>query len=191
MSDKVRVYEIAEEAGVSIADVIAKAKNLGIIVKNSQSAVSYEDAEEITKYIMTGNSSRLEKIRVYEIAEKAEISSQDVIAIAKDLGIDLKSPQSALSYENAERIKNYISTSKSSRLVKKPKLKKITISKPIKKTEYIPIDELIAMKVNEIALETQVTPEQVMTYAKDIGYTKAKHPNTSISHNLFWSYLSF
>ena len=180
MSDKVRVYEIAEEAGVSIADVIAKAKNLGIIVKNSQSAVSYEDAEEITKYIMTGNSSRLEKIRVYEIAEKAEISSQDVIAIAKDLGIDLKSPQSALSYENAERIKNYISTSKSSRLVKKPKLKKITISKPIKKTEYIPIDELIAMKVNEIALETQVTPEQVIIYAKDIGYTKAKHPNTSI-----------
>ena len=59
MSDKVRVYEIAEEAGASSADVIAKAKDLNIDLKSPQSAVSYEDAEEITKYIMTGKSSRL------------------------------------------------------------------------------------------------------------------------------------
>ena len=122
-----------------------------------------------------------DKVRVYEIAEEAGVSSADVIAKAKDLGFDkLKSPQSAASYEDAEEITKYIMTGKSSRFVKKPELKKVTISKPIKKTEYIPIDELIAMKVNEIALETQVTPEQVMAYAKDIGYTKAKHPNTSV-----------
>lgn len=54
--EKVRVYEIAEEAGVSSADVIEKAKILGIELKSPQSAVSYEDAEEITKYILTGVS---------------------------------------------------------------------------------------------------------------------------------------
>ena len=59
MSDKVRVYEIAEEAGASSSDVIAKAKDLSIELKSPQSAVSIEDAEEITNYIMTGKSSKL------------------------------------------------------------------------------------------------------------------------------------
>ena len=61
MSDNVRVYEIAEEAGASSNDVIAKAKDLGIDLKSPQSAVSFEDAEEIANYIMTGKSSRLKK----------------------------------------------------------------------------------------------------------------------------------
>ncbi len=61
MSDNVRVYEIAEEAGASSNEVITKAKDLGIELKSPQSAVSFEDAEEIANYIMTGKSSKLEK----------------------------------------------------------------------------------------------------------------------------------
>ncbi|GGD31732.1 translation initiation factor IF-2 [Malaciobacter pacificus] len=61
MSDKVRVYEIAEEAGASSQDVIVKAKDLGIELKSPQSAVSFEDAEEIANYIMTGKSAKLAK----------------------------------------------------------------------------------------------------------------------------------
>ncbi len=61
MSDKVRVYEIAEEAGASSSEVIAKAKDLNIELKSPQSAVSFEDAEEIANYIMTGKSSKIAK----------------------------------------------------------------------------------------------------------------------------------
>ncbi|WP_320035998.1 translation initiation factor IF-2 [Halarcobacter sp.] len=61
MSDNVRVYEIAEEAGASSNEVITKAKDLGIELKSPQSAVSFEDAEEIANYIMTGKSSKLKK----------------------------------------------------------------------------------------------------------------------------------
>lgn len=61
MSDNVRVYEIAEEAGASSTEVIAKAKDLGIELKSPQTAVSFEDAEEIANYIMTGKSSKLAK----------------------------------------------------------------------------------------------------------------------------------
>lgn len=61
MSENVRVYEVAEEAGATTADVIAKAKDLGVELKSAQSTVSFEDAEEITKYIMTGKSSKLQK----------------------------------------------------------------------------------------------------------------------------------
>ena len=54
MSDKVRVFEIAEEAASTSAEVMQKAKELGIDLKTAQATVSYEDAEEITQYIMTG-----------------------------------------------------------------------------------------------------------------------------------------
>jgi len=73
MSDNVRVYEIAEEAGASSTEVIAKAKDLGIELKSPQTAVSFEDAEEIANYIMTGKSSKLAKKPVAKkVVEKKE-----------------------------------------------------------------------------------------------------------------------
>ncbi len=62
MLDKVRVYEIAEEAGATSAEVVEKAKDLGIELKSPQSAVSYEEAAEITTYIMTGKSKLLKVV---------------------------------------------------------------------------------------------------------------------------------
>lgn len=59
MSDKVRVYEIAEEAGANSTEVIEKAKDLGIELKSPQSVVTIEEAEEITNYVMTGKSKLL------------------------------------------------------------------------------------------------------------------------------------
>ncbi|MCK9336461.1 MAG: translation initiation factor IF-2 [Arcobacteraceae bacterium] len=62
MLDKVRVYEIAEEAGATSTEVIDKAKALGIELKSPQTAVSYEEAEEIANYIMTGKSKLLKVV---------------------------------------------------------------------------------------------------------------------------------
>ncbi|XPV68137.1 MAG: translation initiation factor IF-2 [Halarcobacter sp.] len=79
MSDNVRVYEIAEEAGANSNEVIAKAKDLGIDLKSPQSAVSFEDAEEIANYIMTGKSKKLTKKPVAKIKkaeEKKEIKEE-------------------------------------------------------------------------------------------------------------------
>ena len=61
MLDKVRVFEIAEEAGTTSAEVMQKAKELGIILKTSLATVSFEDAEAITQYIITGIKSKIEK----------------------------------------------------------------------------------------------------------------------------------
>ncbi len=142
MSDKVRVYEIAEEAGASSSDVITKAKDLGIIVVSPQSAVSYEDAEEITKYIMTGNSSRL------------KTNSKKIKKIKKEL-------------EKKELLpKNNI------KIVEKPELKKVIISKP---TKMIPIKNL----AREI-----ITPQILIDYAKKLDYENIKLPNTKISNEI-------
>ncbi|MFA9372562.1 MAG: translation initiation factor IF-2 [Poseidonibacter sp.] len=93
MSDKVRVYEIAEEAGASSVDVIAKAKDLNIELKSPQSAVSFEDAEEITKYIMTGKSS---KIEVKPVEKKKTVSKpKEVLETKKEEKIEENVTQTA------------------------------------------------------------------------------------------------
>lgn len=105
MSDKVRVYEIAEEAGASSQDVIAKAKDLGIELKSPQSAVSYEDAEEIANYIMTGKSSKLVK----KAASKPKKVVEKVVKEEKKIEITPK---------------------KEEKIELKPEVKKVSISKP-------------------------------------------------------------
>ncbi len=128
MSDKVRVYEIAEEAGASSADVIAKAKDLNIDLKSPQSAVSYEDAEEITKYIMTGNSSRLQSKTSAPKAKKVvEKKTQEIVEEVKETKIEL---------EKVEVIEK-----KEPEVAKKPELKKVIISKPISKPALKPAQE--------------------------------------------------
>ncbi len=91
MSDNVRVYEIAEEAGASSNEVITKAKDLGIELKSPQSAVSFEDAEEIANYIMTGKSNRLPKKTVAKVKKTVhkkekleEPSKKEEIKVVED-----------------------------------------------------------------------------------------------------------
>ena len=127
MSDKVRVYEIAEEAGASSQDVIAKAKDLGIELKSPQSAVSYEDAEEITKYIMTGSSSRLPSKPASKAKKVIENKTQEIAEEVKETKIEL---------EKIEVIEN-----KEPEVVKKPELKKVIISKPISRSALKPAQE--------------------------------------------------
>ncbi len=70
MEDKVRVFEIAEEAGSTSAEVIKKAADLAVVLKSPQSSVSCEVAEEIVDYIMTGNSKLLVKTKKEPVVKK-------------------------------------------------------------------------------------------------------------------------
>jgi len=72
MDDKVRVFEIAEEAGSTSAEVIKKAADLAIVLKSPQSTVSFEEAEEIAGYIMTGKSKLLKPKKTPAKKKKAE-----------------------------------------------------------------------------------------------------------------------
>jgi superfamily II DNA or RNA helicase len=54
----------------------------------------------------------LTKIRVFEIAEECEVTSSKIIQKAKELRIDLDSPQSEVFIKQAENISNYIMVEK-------------------------------------------------------------------------------
>lgn len=66
MEDKVKVFEIAEDAGVTSTEVIKKASELDIKLKSPQSTVSFEQAEAISEYIMTGKSELLKRKEVMD-----------------------------------------------------------------------------------------------------------------------------
>ena len=50
----------------------------------------------------------IEKVRVHEIAKELGITSKDVVKKATDMGIEVKSAQSTVSMENAEKLMNFI-----------------------------------------------------------------------------------
>ncbi len=59
--DKVRIHEIASELGLKPKDVLEKAKELGYKVKATSSAVTFEEAEKLTEYIMSGGAPEEQK----------------------------------------------------------------------------------------------------------------------------------
>jgi len=56
MEDKVRVYEVAEESGATSAEVIAKAAEISIDLKSPQSTLTFDQAEEIVNYMVSGKN---------------------------------------------------------------------------------------------------------------------------------------
>lgn len=149
MSDTVRVYEIAEEAGASSQDVIAKAKDLGIELKSPQTAVSYEDAEEITKYMMTGKSERLatKPAKVKKVVKKEEVKKETE---------EIETPKEKI--ETVQKIEKEI--------IKKPELKKVEISKPISK----------APQKSEEESENLENPNKIVPKRKGLVIIKKKRP---------------
>jgi len=145
MSDNVRVYEIAEEAGASSTDVIKKAKDLGIDLKSPQSPVSYEDAEEIANYIMTGKSARIEaKKKPVKVVKKVEAkeTKTEVQEIKKDLE------------EKKVEVKE---------IKPKPEEKKVegeTLVKAEKKEETSPKKTNVTQEVNDKPVVKKVIPKR-------------------------------
>lgn len=58
---KIRIYEIANEAGYSSKEIIEKAKELGLDIKSASSAVETEVASAIYEYIQSGKVSEIFK----------------------------------------------------------------------------------------------------------------------------------
>ncbi|MEO1937923.1 MAG: translation initiation factor IF-2, partial [Sulfurimonas sp.] len=71
-----------------------------------------------------------EKVRVHEIAKELGIASKDVLEKAKKMGLEVKSAQSVVTMEQAEKIANYIINGEPAKEEKpKPKVVKTTKAK--------------------------------------------------------------
>lgn len=153
MSDKVRVYEIADEAGASSQEVITKAKDLSIELKSPQSAVSYEDAEEIANYIMTGKSKKLAKKATPE-TKKPTVKKVEKTVENKDSKPEEKKEEAPKAVE-----------------VNKTEKKEETISEPTKSVEKAQTEE---KKDEEKKVENK--PKKIIPKRRGLKIIKKKKP---------------
>jgi len=124
MSDKVRVFEIAEEAGSTSAEVIQKAKELGIDLKTAQATVSFEDAEEITQYIITGKSSRLKKVSTSKSAKvkKEEVKDDKDLNQLEEKPKESKEKTKKVETKKTEVVKSDVKTQQDSPILDETKI---------------------------------------------------------------------
>ena len=123
-----------------------------------------------------------DKVRVYEIAEESGASSNEVITKAAELGLELKSVQSAVSYSDAEEITSYIMTGKSKLLKPTPKPKAKIVAKQTEEVESTEVIEEIIIedkKVEEVVPKNEELKEEVKVEKKikkviNKGITKVK-----------------
>ncbi len=95
--DKVRIHEIASELGLKSKDVLEKAKEMGLKVKAISSSVTYEEAEKLTEYIMSGEAATTQKP---EEAKPKEEPKKKVEEKPKETKIEEK-----VAKEKAEEVK--------------------------------------------------------------------------------------
>ncbi len=149
MEDKVRVFEIAEEAGATSATVIDKAAELSIILKSPQSSVSFEEAEAITEFIMTGKSKLLPKkkatIKKKKTAEKAEEIEETPVT-------QEKSKELKEEVEKVETVKKPVVKE----TIKRKELKIVQKKNPVIKEEPAKVEP----KKEEIKTEKVVEPKK-------------------------------
>ncbi|MCF6206131.1 MAG: translation initiation factor IF-2, partial [Sulfurovum sp.] len=78
--DKVRIQEVALEAGLSNGELIEKAKELGFDVKAANSAISFDDAGILVEYAISGNLpagfKKPEKKKKITVVKKKEESAE-------------------------------------------------------------------------------------------------------------------
>ncbi|RUM68667.1 MAG: translation initiation factor IF-2, partial [Sulfurovum sp.] len=89
--DKVKIQEIADEAGLSNGDLLEKAKELGFDVKAANSAISLDDAGVLVEYAISGTlpkgfktpGSKVKKIKV--VKKKTEVSKEETSKTATEV----------------------------------------------------------------------------------------------------------
>ncbi len=80
--DKVKIQEIADEAGLSNGDLLDKAKELGFNVKAANSTISMEDAGVLVDYAISGTLPKGfkkpgEKVKVVVVKKKKEAEAEE------------------------------------------------------------------------------------------------------------------
>lgn len=70
MQIKIKIYKIAKELNISDNEVIEKAKDLNIVLKSSQSVVTFEESEKIKKYILDTSINLLKEKIDFSVIEK-------------------------------------------------------------------------------------------------------------------------
>jgi len=180
MEDKVRVFEIAEEAGSTSADVIKKAADLAIVVKSPQSSVSCEEAEEITGYIMTGKSKLLSKKKIKPVIKKAIEKDTEKVEDSvekKATPVEAKKSEVKIVAKKAEPRRMPLKRSELKIVQKKNVPKKVETPKEVVAAKVTPA---VVKKVEEVAVKKESIPTPAKVVEKVVPVEKPAEPEKKL-----------
>jgi len=158
--DKVKIQEIADEAGASNAVLIEKAKELGYDVKAGNSTVTVEEAGLLVDYVINGikpKSAEKPKPKAIKIVKKAEKISSIEEEVKKE-EILIKDPVPKKEEVETPPVVKKVARRRAS-IVATPKKKKV-----IEITHAV-----IPEKVVEKKVEEEKTPEPVVEEVSEIA----------------------
>ncbi|OCM00215.1 Translation initiation factor IF-2 [Aliarcobacter thereius] len=212
MSDKVKVFEIAEEAGSNSAEIMQKAKELGIELKTAQASVSFEDAEEIMQYILTGKSKRIkEEIVTPKKVKKEEPKTENKVEAKKEeiakeeIKKEIKESKTNINNEQDNIVKVMpkrkglviIKKRRDSELDSKTVEKDLTVNKKIQKPlseifnddkigqeRIVKVDRQVANQQAKIKKDRKKTPIKAQEHGKKIEVLKENNEFRSSDDSL-------
>jgi 5-methylcytosine-specific restriction enzyme B len=92
MIDKVRIYEVATELGITSEEVINFAIKLGMDIKSAQSSITMEQAEYLANYIINGNDIKDKQYDKKQSISKKELDHElgeiKTMSIEKEVNTD-------------------------------------------------------------------------------------------------------
>ena len=110
--DRVKIQEIANEAGASNAELIEKAKELGYDVKAANSSVTVDQAGILVEYIINGVKPKAKvkhQVKKIKIVKKAVVEVEKVEAPVKEVATNIdKNPKVAEPTKEEKRVDNVV-----------------------------------------------------------------------------------
>jgi translation initiation factor IF-2 len=176
--DRVKIQEIAVEAGASNAVLIEKAKELGYDVKAANSTVTVEEAGLLVDYVINGVKPKVEKkskvLKNVSIVKKAKASEEPKPVVEEEKKKE-KTPIAKTSRAKSSKISKRTSMSRGS-ITATPKKKKPLIIEVVKEEKQEEVIETTTPAVEEVKVTTPPVVEEKKEVVAEVETPKEPEP---------------
>jgi len=164
--DRVKIQEIAVEAGTSNAVLIEKAKELGYDVKVANSTVTVEEAGILIDYAINGVKPKVAKPKP-KIVKKAAVKVEAKETVTETTKKEVETPKQEEVAKKEEVVK------KETKLARKPLRKRGTITAtPKKKVEIVEVAKEVATEAPSEEKIVTETPEKIEVETENVETLK-------------------
>ena len=179
--DRVKIQEIAVEAGASNAVLIEKAKELGYDVKVASSTVTVEQAGILVDYMINGVKPKAKRAKP-TIVKKAKVVKEEMTKVEKPKSVEGKSSDTAKKEASEKSVETPKKTTKKTakKIGRKPIRRGSITATPKKKkeVEIVKAEEKIETPMVEMVAEEKVSVETAVEAPKEENVPEKKTVET-------------
>ena len=149
--DRVKIQEIADEAGASNAVLIEKAKELGYDVKVANSTVTIEEAGILVEYFISGAKPKVEKAKP-TIVKKAKVVKEEAIKEKEAIEVAETEKEKKSSKDVVEKVE--VNSEEAPKKPARKAVKKGSITATPKKKKVELVEEVVEEKLEMVSEAT-------------------------------------